>query len=183
MDEKFARHGGDFVLKFDDIVNALKGIYTDAGGEASAVADIATVSGMLNKVDEIVQSGESVDPDALVFYPCAIRFINDTGNTAQFDFYFNDYENNTFGEDITGFVYDSNGISSSCDSLTTANTDEEIDVYIQKGHSIVVDSYVSNIEVAGDATLITTDGTMVIVSGNCTITVTEASDDSEDPIK
>ena len=47
----------------------------------------------------------------------------------------------------------------------------------------MVDSYVPNIEVAGDATMITTDGTMVIVSGNCTITVTEASDDSEDPIK
>ncbi len=57
MDEKYARHGGDVMLKFDDIINTLKNIYTDAGGEASAVANIATVSGMLDKVDEIVKSG------------------------------------------------------------------------------------------------------------------------------
>ena len=66
MDEKFARHGGDFVLKFDDIVDALKGIYTDAGGEASAVANITTVGGMLDKVDEIVESGGGGSGDITV---------------------------------------------------------------------------------------------------------------------
>ena len=57
MDEKYARHGGDYMLKFDDIVTELKAIYVQCGGEASAVANVTTVEGMLDKVEEVAGSG------------------------------------------------------------------------------------------------------------------------------
>lgn len=157
MDEKYARHGGDFILKFDDIVNELKSIYTQCGGEASAVANITTVGGMLNKVEEVAGSGGDISTTTMTVQ-------NSTGSPVML------YGPFTSDMDMSGWPV---GTYASYIHWVNGESDEVSVLITELGGIILVeDAGNYNISYSGDIIYGPGPG-VYIVKGDCKLTIAE----------